>query len=117
MGPNVRATNPGPDARHRTRPARSGSTPAGDPMSEVERRRRDAGIDILTGVDRLREARHVPETVQPRGREDGGEFRIVQERLLDRVPRNVRPEVLPVREMPEMRRDVVERCTCVAEPR
>src|SRR5947207_12569986 len=97
--------------------APSGSTRAGDPMSDVERRRRDAGIDILARIDRPPETGDVPETVEPRGREDGGEFRIVQQILFDRAPRDVRSDVLAVRQVPDVRRDVIEGCTGVAEPR
>src|SRR6476661_7303101 len=85
-----------------------GSTRAGDPMSEGERRGRDAGIDVLTRVDRVPEAGQVSEPIEPRGCEDGREFGIIQQILFDRVPWNVRSEVLPVREVPQVRRDVVE---------
>src|SRR6476646_3946098 len=93
-----------------------GSTRAGDPMSEGERRGRDAGIDVLTRVDRVPEPGHVSEPIEPRGCEDAGAFRIVQQILLDRAAWNVRSEVLPVREVPQVRRYVVERCAGVTQP-
>src|SRR6266513_5294635 len=109
--------DPGTDARHGTRPAWKGSTRGGDPMSEGERRGRDAGIDILTRVDRVPEAGHVSEPIEPRGCEDGGEFGIVQQILFDRAAWNVRSEVLPVGQVPQVRRHVVERCAGVTQPR
>ena len=85
--------------------ARSRATGAGMPWSTPAR---------CSGMDRTGRVAHARDVV---GGEHGREFLVVQQVLLDRVGGHVRPEVLPVREVPQRGGDVVGRGARVAERR